>query len=192
GVGSGKGFVSIYGSEEKTENEESFEHQGSLLNGKNIIITAKKEDVKVVGSDFSAEEDIKLSAAHNVNVLPGHNRHSANTKEERSGFGIQFEKSKSGASVGVGIASAKDKGDQWEKFNVQSNFNAGKDVQINAGNDVNLQVANVSADRDVNIDAGNNVTFSAADDTSNAQETHEKTFAGVTASADIGVLGTVQ
>ncbi|WP_375702462.1 hemagglutinin repeat-containing protein, partial [Bartonella sp. AA89HNZF] len=29
GVGSGKGFVSIYGSEGKTENEESFEHQGS-------------------------------------------------------------------------------------------------------------------------------------------------------------------
>ncbi|WP_375655837.1 hemagglutinin repeat-containing protein, partial [Bartonella sp. AA83SXKL] len=62
GVGSGKGFVSIYGSESKTENEESFEHQGSSLNGKNITITAKKEDVNVVGSDFSAGEDIKLSA----------------------------------------------------------------------------------------------------------------------------------
>ncbi|EJF85931.1 hypothetical protein MCW_00440 [Cardidatus Bartonella washoeensis 085-0475] len=32
GVGSGKGFVSVYGSEGKTQNEESFEHQGSSLN----------------------------------------------------------------------------------------------------------------------------------------------------------------
>ncbi|WP_246744088.1 hemagglutinin repeat-containing protein, partial [Bartonella raoultii] len=70
GVGSGKGFVSIYGSEGKTENEESFEHQGSSFNGKNITITATKEDVNVVGSDFNAEENINVSAAHDVNVLP--------------------------------------------------------------------------------------------------------------------------
>ncbi|WP_342753274.1 hemagglutinin repeat-containing protein [Bartonella sp. MM73XJBT.G] len=86
GVGSGKGFVSIYGSESKTENEESFEHQGSSLNGKNITITAIKEDVNVVGSDFNAEENINVSAAHNVNVSPGHNSHSANSKEERTGL----------------------------------------------------------------------------------------------------------
>ncbi|UNF53051.1 hemagglutinin repeat-containing protein [Bartonella krasnovii] len=192
GVGSGKGFVSIYGSEGKTENEESFEHQGSSFNGKNITITATKEDVNVVGSDFNARENINVSAAHDVNVSPGHNSYSANSKEERTGFGIQFEKSKSGASIGVGIESNKDTGDQWEKTNTASNFHAGNDANFNAGNDANFQAANVSADRDVNIDAGNNVTFSEADDTSNAKETHEKTFAGVTASADIGVLGTVQ
>ncbi|EJF81207.1 hypothetical protein MCO_00001, partial [Bartonella sp. DB5-6] len=117
GVGSGKGFVSIYGSEGKTENEESFEHQGSSLNGKNINITATKKDVKVVGSDFTAQENIHVSAAHDINVLPGHNSHKSNSQEERTGFGFQFEKSKSGASVGVGIASAKDTGDQWENSN---------------------------------------------------------------------------
>ncbi|WP_375624469.1 hemagglutinin repeat-containing protein, partial [Bartonella sp. TT119HLJHH] len=50
----------------------------------------------------------------------------------------------------------------------------------------------VSADRDVNIDAGNNITLSESYDTSNAKEKHEKSFAGVTTSVDIGVLGTVQ
>ncbi|WP_273783873.1 hemagglutinin repeat-containing protein, partial [Bartonella sp. AU15XJBT] len=127
GVGSGKGFVSIFGSESKTENEESFEHQGSSLNGKNITITAKKEDVNVVGSDFTAEENINVSAAHDINVLPGHNSHSTSSKEERTGFGIQFEKNKSGASVGVGVESNKDTGDQWEKTNTPSNFHAGND-----------------------------------------------------------------
>ncbi|WP_019221832.1 hemagglutinin repeat-containing protein, partial [Bartonella senegalensis] len=192
GVGSGKGFVSIYGSEGKTENEESFEHQGSSLNGKNITITATKEDVDIVGSDFSAEENINVSAAHDVNASPGQNSHSTSTKEERTGFGFQFEKSKSGASIGVGVAGAKDTGDQWEKTNVQSNFHAGNDVQINAGNDVNLQATNVSADRDVNIDAGNNITLSESHDTANTQEKHEKFFAGVTTTVDIGALGTVQ
>ncbi|WP_375667719.1 hemagglutinin repeat-containing protein, partial [Bartonella sp. AC130YNZD] len=141
GVGSGKGFVSIYGSEGKTENEESFEHQGSLLNGKNIIVTAKKEDVNVVGSDFIAEENIHVSAARDVNVLVGHNSHRASSKEERKGFGFQFEKSNSGASLGVGIASAKDTGDQWETTSAQSHITARQDVQITADNDVNLQAA---------------------------------------------------
>ncbi|WP_375652147.1 hemagglutinin repeat-containing protein, partial [Bartonella sp. LB28NMGDW] len=192
GVGSGKGFVSIYGSEGKTENEESFEHQGSSLNADGTInITAKKKDVKIVGSDL-AGENINLSATRDVNVLVGHNSHSSSSKEERTGFGIQFEKSNSGASVGVGIASAKDTGDQWETTSTQSHITARQDVQITADNDVNMQAAIVSADRDVNMDAGNNITLSESYDTSNAKEKHEKSFAGVTTSVDIGVLGTVQ
>uniref|UniRef100_UPI0035D0D8B5 hemagglutinin repeat-containing protein n=1 Tax=Bartonella sp. AD328YNZD TaxID=3243464 RepID=UPI0035D0D8B5 len=192
GVGSGKGFVSIYGSEGKTENEESFEHQGSSLNADGTInITAKKKDVTIVGSDL-AGENINLSAARDVNVLVGHNSHSSSSKEERTGFGFQFEKSNSGASVGVGIASAKDTGDQWETTSTQSHITARQDVQITADNDVNMQAAIVSADRDVNIDAGNNITLSESYDTSNAKEKHEKSFAGVTTSVDIGVLGTVQ
>ncbi|WP_396584119.1 hemagglutinin repeat-containing protein [Bartonella grahamii] len=192
GVGSGKGFVSIYGSEGKVQNEESFEHQGSSLNGNNITLTATKKDVTIVGSDFTAGENIHVSAAHDINVLPGHNRHRASSKEERTGFGIQFEKSNSGASVGVGVESAKDTGDQWENTNTPSHFKARQDVQITADNDVNLQATNVSADRDVNIDAGNNITLSESHDTSNAKEKHEKSFAGVTGSVNVGILGTVQ
>ncbi|WP_174767395.1 hypothetical protein [Bartonella kosoyi] len=45
----GKGFVSIYRSEGKSQNEESFEHQGPSLNGKNITIIAKKDDITVYG-----------------------------------------------------------------------------------------------------------------------------------------------
>ncbi|GAA5097927.1 hemagglutinin repeat-containing protein [Bartonella acomydis] len=194
GVGSGKDFVSIYGSEGKTENEESFEHQGSSFNGKNITITAKKDDVNVVGSDFIAQEDIKLSAAHDINVLPGHNSYSTNSKEERTGFGFQFkyEKSSSSASLGIGVNGTKNASDEQKKTSVQSNFTVGRDVQINAGNDVNLQTTNVSAGRDVNIDAGNNITLSESYDTSNGKEKHENFFAGVTASADIGILGSIK
>uniref|UniRef100_UPI0035CF898C hemagglutinin repeat-containing protein n=1 Tax=Bartonella sp. AS69XJJH TaxID=3243508 RepID=UPI0035CF898C len=82
--------------------------------------------------------------------------------------------------------------DQWENTSTQSHITARQDVQITADNDVNMQAAIVTADRDVNIDAGNNITLSESYDTSNGKETHEKSFAGVTASADIGVLGTVQ
>ncbi len=99
-VGSGKNFVSIYGSETKTKNKESFEHQGSSLNVNcNINITLKKKDVSVVDSDL-AGKGINLSAAHDVNVFVGHNNHSSSTQEERTGFGFQFEKS-NGASIGV-------------------------------------------------------------------------------------------
>nr|WP_172462894.1 hemagglutinin repeat-containing protein [Bartonella doshiae] len=192
GVGSSKGFLSVYGSDRKVRNEESFEHAGSSLNGKNITITATRKDVNVVGSDFTAQENIHVSAVHDVNVSPGHNSHKSNSVEEREGFGFQFEKNPSGASVGVGIASAKDTVDQLENTNTLSNFKAGKDVQFNADHDVNLQATNVSANRDVNIDAGNNITLSESYDTSNAQETHEKSFAGFTGSVNVGLIGKLQ
>ncbi|WP_208436419.1 hemagglutinin repeat-containing protein, partial [Bartonella vinsonii] len=114
GVGSGGGFVSFYGSEGKTQNEESFEHQGSSLNADGTLnIIAKKKDVTIVGSDVSGE-DVHLTAAGDVNVFVSHNSHKSNSQEEREGFGFQFEKNPSGASLDVGIASAKDTGDQWE------------------------------------------------------------------------------
>ncbi len=65
-------------------------------------------------------------------------------------------------------------------------------MQITADNDVNMQAAIVSADRDVNIDAGNNITLSESYDTSNAKEKHEKSFAGVTGSVNVGILGAEQ
>uniref|UniRef100_UPI0035CFC700 hemagglutinin repeat-containing protein n=1 Tax=Bartonella sp. AA9NXGY TaxID=3243443 RepID=UPI0035CFC700 len=192
GAGSGEDFVSIYGSEEKVQNEESFEHQGSSLNAYGTInIIAKKKDVSIVGSDF-AGENINLSAARDVNVLVGHNSHKSNSEEKRSGFGIQFGKSSSSVSLGVGVASVKDTGDQWETTSAQSHITARRDVQITADNDVNMQAAIVSADRDVNIDAGNNITLSESQDISKTQKNHENFFAGVTGSVNVGILGTVK
>uniref|UniRef100_UPI0035CF00ED hemagglutinin repeat-containing protein n=1 Tax=Bartonella sp. AP153HLJHH TaxID=3243470 RepID=UPI0035CF00ED len=192
GAGSGKDFLSIYGSETKTENEESFEHQGSSLNANGTInITAKKKDVTIVGSDL-AGENINLSAARDVNVLVGHNSHKSNSEEKRSGFGIQFGKSSSSVSLGVGVASVKDTGDQWETTSAQSHIMARRDVQITADNDVNMQAAIVSANRDVNIDAGNNITLSESQDISKTQKNHENFFAGVTGSVNVGILSTIQ
>ncbi|WP_019223691.1 hemagglutinin repeat-containing protein [Bartonella rattaustraliani] len=192
GVGSGNGFVSIYGSEGKAQNEESFEHQGSSLRAKgNINITAKKKDITVVGSDISGE-NVRLSAARDVNVRVGQNSSSSSAKEERSGFGFQFEKNHSGASVGVGVASKKDKDAQKSTTSVQSHIVGNKDVQITADNDVNMQAADVLAGRDVNVEAGNNITLSESHDILNGKETHEKSFAGVTGSVNVGILGTVK
>ncbi len=170
-----------------------FEHQGSSLNADgNINITARTKDVSIVGSDF-AGENINLLAAHDVNVSVGHDRHTSSSKEEHSGFGIQFGKSSSGASLGVGVESTKDTGDQWENISVQSHFMARpQDVQINADNDVNMQAADVLADSDVNIDAGNNITLSESQDISKTQKKHENFFAGVTGSVNVGILSTIK
>ncbi|WP_039758251.1 hemagglutinin repeat-containing protein [Bartonella queenslandensis] len=192
GVGSGGGFVSIYGSEGKAQNEENFKHQTSSLSAKgNINITAKKKDITVVGSDISGE-NVRLSAARDVNVRVGQNSSFSSAKEERSGFGFQFEKNHSGASLGIGVASAKDKDAQKSTTSVQSHIVGNKDVQITADNDVNMQAANVLAGRDVQVEAGNNITLSESHDILNGKETHEKFFAGVTGSVNVGILGTLQ
>ncbi len=48
------------------------------------------------------------------------------------------------------------------------------------------------AECDVNVDAGNNITLSENYDISKTQEMPEKSFAGVTGSVNVGILGTIK
>ncbi|WP_034459165.1 hemagglutinin repeat-containing protein [Bartonella koehlerae] len=59
---------------------------------------------------------------------------------------------------------------------VQSHLMGGKDVQISANHDVNMQEANVLAGCNVNIDSGNSITLLESYDISNGKEKHEKSF----------------
>ncbi|EJF86039.1 hemagglutinin repeat-containing protein, partial [Candidatus Bartonella washoeensis] len=193
GIGSGSGFVSIWGKKSKTQTDESVEHKGSSLGaGGNINIAAKKSNVTMVGSDFAANKDITLFAVRDVNVKDGYGNYTSNMQEKQSAFGIQVTKNHNGTSIGIGLTSSKDKANQEGSSSVQSHFIAGRDIQINTDHNVHLQAADIGADRDVKIDAGNDVTLSESHNISNGKEMHDKSFAGITTSANAGIVGTLQ
>ncbi|EJF81739.1 filamentous hemagglutinin family domain-containing protein [Candidatus Bartonella washoeensis Sb944nv] len=193
GIGSGSGFVSIWGKKSKTQTDESVEHKGSSLGaGGNINIAAKKSNVTMVGSDFAANKDITLFAVRDVNVKDGYGNYTSNMQEKQSAFGIQVTKNHNGTSIGIGLTSSKDKANQEGSSSVQSHFIAGRDIQINTDHNVHLQAADIVADRDVKIDAGNDVTLSESHNISNGKEMHDKSFAGITTSANAGIVGTLQ
>ncbi|MGV1860257.1 hypothetical protein G6L94_18850 [Agrobacterium rhizogenes] len=92
GVGSGGGFISIYGSHSKTISESSTDNVGSQLtaaNG-NVNLTATAGDLNVIGSSITANMgDVTGIASGNINILPGHESDDSSKDDKRSGFGLQ-------------------------------------------------------------------------------------------------------
>ncbi|PRA75539.1 hypothetical protein CQ054_22900, partial [Ochrobactrum sp. MYb29] len=85
GVGSGNGFYSVYGKEEKSRKENSVANVGSELSaGNDVTIKARETDVNIVGSKVEAKNDIALDAARDVNILPGAESYASEDKEKRS------------------------------------------------------------------------------------------------------------
>ncbi|WP_246803291.1 hemagglutinin repeat-containing protein, partial [Rhizobium leguminosarum] len=183
GVGGGGGFISIYGSQQNKGAQASTLNVGSALSaGEDVNLTARATDLNIMGSSVDAERDINLSAARDVNVTPGAESFSQSEEEKKSGFGLSFSAGNGGFSVGIGAQTSKDGSAQQSDTNATSILTAGRDLNISAGNTVNLQAAQASAERDVNLFAGKDINLLSANDVTNYQEVHEKTFAGVTLS----------
>ncbi|WP_027665580.1 hemagglutinin repeat-containing protein [Rhizobium leguminosarum] len=193
GVGSGGGFISIYGSQQNKGAQASTLNVGSALSaGEDVNLTARKTDLNIMGSSVDAERDINLSAARDVNVTPGAESFSQSEEEKKSGFGLSFSAGNGGFSVGIGAQTSKDSSAQQADTNAASMLSAGRDLNISAGNNLNLQATQASAERDISLFAANDINLLSANDVTNYQEIHEKTFAGVTLSVSSQVGSAAQ
>ncbi|TRA98929.1 filamentous hemagglutinin [Rhizobium rhizogenes] len=183
-VGSGGGFISLYGKNEKQGQQFSTDNVGSSLSaGEDVNLTARKTDLNIMGSTVNADRDINLSAARDVNVTPGAESASQSEQQKKSGFGLAVSVGNGGFSVGIGAQSTKDSTAQQSDTNAVSTLSAGRDLNISAGNNINLQATSASAERDVDLFAKNDINLLSANDVTNYQEVHEKTFTGVTFAA---------
>ncbi|WP_367727638.1 hemagglutinin repeat-containing protein [Agrobacterium radiobacter] len=188
-AGSGGGFLSLWGKEQKEKSQSSTLNVGSALKaGTDVTLTARENDVNVIGSSIAASSDITLDAARDVNITPGAENASSQEKEKRSGFGIQVKSGNGSASIGIGYGKSVDQTSQSSETNAKSILFAGRDLTISAGRDANLQAARVSAERDVAILAEHNVNLLSAQDKSNYESLHEEFFAGVSLSVATSVV----
>ncbi|WP_285541324.1 hemagglutinin repeat-containing protein, partial [Brucella sp. NBRC 12950] len=182
GAGSGDGFYSIWGKEEKSSSENIVANVGSALSaGNDVSIKARETDVNIIGSHVQAGNDIALDAARDVNILPGAESYASEDKEKRSGFGVQLSSGNGSASIGIGFGSAKTEASEGAETNAVSSLNAGRDVIITAGRDANLQAAQVVAGSTVDILAERDVNLLSAQDKTNYEFMHQELFVGVTA-----------
>ncbi|MCA2406938.1 hemagglutinin repeat-containing protein [Rhizobium leguminosarum] len=188
-VGSGDGFISLWGKEQKSGKQASELNVASVLSaGTDVALKSRDTDVNILGSQIYADNNITLDAARDVNITPGAESASSEEKEKRSGFGISFGSSSGGFSVGIGVSSVSDTTKQGSQTNAMAMLSAGNDLTIKAGRDANLQAADVSADRDVAITAERDVNLLSAEDKSNYESVHEQFFAGVTLSVSSGLI----
>ncbi|NKK97341.1 filamentous hemagglutinin N-terminal domain-containing protein [Rhizobium leguminosarum bv. viciae] len=188
-VGSGDGFLSLWGKEQKSGSQASALNVASVLSaGTDVALKSRETDVNILGSQIYATDNMTLDAARDVNITPGAESASSEEKEKRSGFGISFGSSSGGFSVGIGVSSVSDTTKQGSQTNAMATLSAGNDLTIKAGRDANLQAADVAADRDVAITAERDVNLLSAEDKSNYESVHEQFFAGVTLSVSSGLV----
>jgi filamentous hemagglutinin len=182
-AGSGGGFLSLWGKEQKEKSQSSTLYVDSALTaGTDVTRTARENDVNVIGSSIMVGRDINLAGERDVNVTPGADSFARSELEKKSGFGLSFSSGNGGFSVGIGAQKTKDSKQQESDTNAVSTLTAGRDLNITAGNNINLQATSASAERDVDVIAGKDINLLSASDVTNYQEMHKKTFAGVTVS----------
>ncbi|WP_244597404.1 hemagglutinin repeat-containing protein [Rhizobium hidalgonense] len=192
-VGSGDGFISLWGKEQKSGKQASELNVASVLSaGTDVTLKSRETDVNILGSSISAKQDLVLDAARDINITPGAETASAEEKEKRSGFGIAFSSGNGGASIGIGYGKSVDQTAQSSATNAVSTLSAGRDLTISAGRDANLQAAQVSAEHDVAILADRDVNLLSAQDQTNYEHLHEEFFAGITLSVSSGLVSAAE
>ncbi|MBY4629957.1 hemagglutinin repeat-containing protein [Rhizobium croatiense] len=192
-VGSGNGFISLWGAEQKSGSQASALNVASVLSaGTDVALKSRETDVNIIGSSIDAGQDLTLDAARDVNITPGAESASSEEKEKRSGFGIAFSSGNGGASISIGFGKSVDQTAQSSATNAVSTLSAGRDLTISAGRDANLQAAQVTAEHDVAILTGRDVNLLLAQDQTNYEHLHEEFFAGITLSVSSGLVSAAE
>ena len=125
-------------SQYKGLNQKTVGNTGSISAGQNLSINAEK-DIVNKGSVLAADKNLDLNAGQNVDIVT-----VANEKH-------------------VGVVCPGSSAEIHSVENQQSVLTGGN-VNINAGNDVNIQGGLIAADKDTAVKAGGNVNINAVKD----------------------------
>lgn len=209
---------SLYSSSTTTTDSTSVRNVGSTLEvGGNATMKAG-QDITFQGSTVDVKGSGDLQAGNNINVLAGRNYDETTTTTKTtgvlqvsSGSGKSKEGSASSeASSGRGLASASAGAsgsasgqgsaglalssttttttNSTDLVHVGSTLNFGKDLNVNAKQDVNLQGSTISAGGNATVSA-TNVNLLAAEDKHTTSTTTTTTRVGLMASTDNKVGG---
>ncbi len=192
-AGSGGGFFSLWGKNEKEKSQATELNSGTrVMGGTDVTLKARDTDVNIMGSSIMTGRDLTLEAARDVNVTPGAESSASLEKQRRSGFGLSFSSGDGSVSIGLGYGKSLDQTQQSSETNAKSVLFAGRDLSISADRDANLQAAKATAGGSVAIDAKNNVNLLSAIDTTNYEHIHQELFAGISLKLQSKLLGVGQ
>jgi filamentous hemagglutinin len=193
GVGSGGGFVSIYGSKSTTNSESETDNIGSALSsGGTTSITSTQGDVNIFGSSSHSDGGTAISSARDVNIAPGAVEQSSSSETKRSGFGINFSSGSGSVSIGIGVAKAEEAHSKDANTNAVSSLDSNGGITVIANRDINDQSGQISADGAIGLIAGHDVNMLSSNDVTNASEMQKQSFAGLSVTVSSSLIGAAQ
>ncbi|MBB3571831.1 hemagglutinin repeat-containing protein [Rhizobium sp. BK491] len=193
GVGSGGGFISIYGSKDSKSSQSSTDNIGSTLSsGGTTTITSTQGDVNIFGSSSHSGDGTVISSARDVNIAPGAEEQSSSSQTKRSGFGINFSSGDGSLSIGIGVAKSEEQRSKDANINAVSTLDSDGSITIAANRNINDQSGKILAAGPISLIAGDNVNMLSSNDVTNASEMQKKSFAGVSLTVQSSLISAGQ
>ncbi|WFU07515.1 hemagglutinin repeat-containing protein (plasmid) [Rhizobium sp. CB3171] len=193
GVGSGGGFISIYGSKDSKSSQTETDNVGSTLSsGGTTTITSTQGDVNIFGSSSHSGTGTEIASARDVNIAPGAEEQSSSSQTKHAGFGINFSSGSGSVSVGIGVGTSEEKRSKDANINAVSTLDSDGNISIVANRNVNDQSGKILAAGAISLIAGDDVNILSSNDVTNASEMQKKSFAGVSLTVSSSLIAAGQ
>jgi len=143
-------------------------NRGSSLDAGNDVTLTAGNSVVVKGGQLQSGRDIKVSAQDIVlDVARGEQRYEQEQNQAKGGF---VGGTTGGFKVGIGGSqgTATQEGSQGTASGTQ--LQAGRDIVLDARNDLSLIGTQAMAERDIKLNAGNDLLITAAENAQSAEE----------------------
>ncbi|WP_082555842.1 hemagglutinin repeat-containing protein [Pseudomonas sp. Root329] len=139
---------------------------GSQVNAGHDAILNAARDINIIGSGISADNSAKLDAGRDVNVVASTDRQRSNSWETDKSFGLKQTVDNNGYTTFVGNEIIKHGVDSSGYTAAGSSINAGLNLNVTAGRDINQQGSDLEAENNINLKAGRNINIDAAEEAS--------------------------
>ena len=134
---------------------------GSQVNAGHDAILNAARDINIIGSGISADNNASLDAGRDVNVVASIDKQRSNEWKTDKSYGIKQTIDNNGFTTFIGNETIKHGVDSSGYTAAGSSIDAGMNLNVNAGRDINQQGSDftagnnirLKADRDINIDA---------------------------------------
>jgi filamentous hemagglutinin len=135
---------------------------GSLVNAGHDAILNAARDINIVGSGVSAYHTAQLDAGRDVNVVADTDQQRSNSWESNKSFGIKQDVDNNGYTTFAGSETLKHGVDSNGRTAAGSLIDAGEDLKINAGRDINQQGSDLQAENNIKLKATRDINIDAA------------------------------
>ncbi|WP_347332729.1 hemagglutinin repeat-containing protein [Marinimicrobium locisalis] len=171
----------------KADSQQVTQTTGQLrnqLNAGGSILVEADNNVRVRGSDFTAEENIDVNAGNDLDILAGTGTEhtQSHSDHESASAGVNFGQDGLGATARGAGGNSRLERDSLTHQNSQ--LTAGNTVSLTSGNDANLSGVNAKG-RHLNVDVDGDLTVASVQDTGNVDGRREEYSGSVTVGAGV-------
>ncbi|MGF6154114.1 hemagglutinin repeat-containing protein [Pseudomonas fluorescens] len=135
---------------------------GSQVSADRDATLNAERDINILGSGVSAGRTVTLGAGRDVNVVAGSSQQQNNSWEANKSYGIKQNIDNNGFTTFVGNETRKERNDRITQTAAASQIDAGQDIKVKAGRDVNQQGSDLQAERNITLQAGRDINIDAA------------------------------